>query len=68
MLDFGASRSFSKEFMDVYIEIIKAAADKDRKTVLTLSKKLGFLTGYEQKVIFFFLDCYEILKMNFNFR
>ncbi|XP_061875750.1 atypical kinase COQ8B, mitochondrial-like, partial [Colius striatus] len=29
LLDFGATRSFSKEFTDHYIEVIRAAADRD---------------------------------------
>ncbi|XP_018334944.2 atypical kinase COQ8A, mitochondrial, partial [Agrilus planipennis] len=51
LLDFGASRSYSKKFIDTYVKIIKAAADDDRDTVLRLSQKLGFLTGYESKVM-----------------
>uniref|UniRef100_H2ZDI2 ABC1 atypical kinase-like domain-containing protein n=1 Tax=Ciona savignyi TaxID=51511 RepID=H2ZDI2_CIOSA len=51
LLDFGASRSYSKEFVDDYIEVVKGAADGDRELVLEKSKKLGFLTGYEPKVM-----------------
>uniref|UniRef100_A0A0A9WTR4 Chaperone activity of bc1 complex-like, mitochondrial n=1 Tax=Lygus hesperus TaxID=30085 RepID=A0A0A9WTR4_LYGHE len=49
LLDFGATRSYSKEFMDQYIRVIKAAADEDREGVLEMSRKMGFLTGYESK-------------------
>ncbi|KAJ8308194.1 hypothetical protein KUTeg_013068 [Tegillarca granosa] len=49
LLDFGASREFSDEFVDMYIKIIKAAAEHDRETVLTGSRDIGFLTGYETK-------------------
>jgi len=59
LLDFGASRTYSKNFTDLYIEIIKGAADGDRDRVLQASRDIGFLTGYESKVtdkcIFFFL-------------
>ncbi|BFZ07488.1 hypothetical protein BsWGS_10527 [Bradybaena similaris] len=51
LLDFGASREFSKSFVQKYIRIIKAAADRDRQQVLLGSRELGFLTGYETKVM-----------------
>ncbi|XP_059574750.1 atypical kinase COQ8B, mitochondrial isoform X3 [Alligator mississippiensis] len=47
LLDFGASRTFSKGFTDDYIEVVKAAADGDRAKVLQKSKDLKFLTGFE---------------------
>lgn len=54
LLDFGASREYSRKFTDVYIQIIKAAADGNRQGVLDCSRTLGFLTGYESKVSFIF--------------
>lgn len=36
--------------MDIYVRIIKAAAEGDRETVLKHSRELGFFTGYESKV------------------
>lgn len=50
LLDFGASRGFSKEFTDNYIEVVRAAADGDRAKVLQKSKDLRFMTGLETKV------------------
>lgn len=50
LLDFGASREYSTEFMDKYVEVLKGACDGDRDKVLNISKELGFLTGYESKV------------------
>ena len=50
LLDFGASREFPKTFVDNYIRVIRAAANKDKEKVLRISKDLGFLTGYETKV------------------
>lgn len=51
LIDFGASRTFSKQnFVDKYIRIIRAAADGDRNAVLKWSRDLKFLTGYETKV------------------
>lgn len=49
LLDFGATRSFDKEFTDHYIEVIRAAADGDRDRVLQKSRDLKFLTGFESK-------------------
>ncbi|KAG7465713.1 hypothetical protein MATL_G00156410 [Megalops atlanticus] len=51
LLDFGATRGFDKSFVDVYIEIIKAAADGNREGVLQRSIEMKFLTGYESKAM-----------------
>ncbi|XP_053316613.1 atypical kinase COQ8A, mitochondrial [Spea bombifrons] len=51
LLDFGATRGFDEQFTDLYIEIIKAAADKDRETLLRKSVEMKFLTGYESKTM-----------------
>uniref|UniRef100_A0A914US22 ABC1 atypical kinase-like domain-containing protein n=1 Tax=Plectus sambesii TaxID=2011161 RepID=A0A914US22_9BILA len=51
LLDFGAARSFSKKFVDQYMNIIKAAYDKDEQKMLEYSRNIGFLTGYESKVM-----------------
>lgn len=50
-MDFGASRTYSRKFVDKYIRIIKSAADNDREGVLKWSKELKFLTGYETKTM-----------------
>ena len=50
LLDFGASRDYSEEFVGKYVQIIKAASDGDRERVLVGSRDIGFLTGYESKV------------------
>ncbi len=50
LIDFGASREYSKEFVDKYIQIIEGAAEGDRKKVLEFSRAAGFLIGYETKV------------------
>lgn len=49
LIDFGASREYSKEFVSRYMKIVWAAANDDRETVLEESKALGFLTGDEAK-------------------
>lgn len=51
LLDFGASRPYSKTFTDMYIEIIRGAAEGDRDRILQMSRDIGFLTGYESKVM-----------------
>jgi aarF domain-containing kinase len=50
LIDFGASRSFSPQFVDKYIRIIRAAANNDRNEIIRWSRETGFLTGYESKV------------------
>ncbi|KAM8947166.1 atypical kinase COQ8A, mitochondrial isoform 2-T2 [Pelodytes ibericus] len=51
LLDFGATRGFDEKFTDMYIEIIRAAADKDREKLLRKSIEMKFLTGYESKAM-----------------
>ncbi|CAK1554605.1 unnamed protein product [Leptosia nina] len=51
LLDFGATREYSKEFMDQYIEIIHAASEGDREAILRMSREMKFLTGYESKIM-----------------
>lgn len=51
LLDFGASREYGKPFVDKYVRVIKAAVDKDRDKILKYSQEMGFLTGYESKIM-----------------
>lgn len=51
LLDFGACREYDKSFMDKYIRVIYAASEGDRNTILNLSREMGFLTGYESKIM-----------------
>ncbi|KAG8443853.1 hypothetical protein GDO86_009154 [Hymenochirus boettgeri] len=51
LLDFGATRGFDEEFTDLYIEIIRAAADQDREKLLKMSIDMKFLSGYESKAM-----------------
>uniref|UniRef100_A0A7N8XME8 Atypical kinase COQ8A, mitochondrial n=1 Tax=Mastacembelus armatus TaxID=205130 RepID=A0A7N8XME8_9TELE len=51
LLDFGATRGFDQSFTDVYIEIIRSAAEGDREGVLKKSIEMKFLTGYESKTM-----------------
>ncbi|KAF3181817.1 hypothetical protein EYR41_007556 [Orbilia oligospora] len=49
LLDFGASREFPKEFIEDYVNVLKAARKKDTPTIRELSIKLGYLNGLESQ-------------------
>lgn len=49
LLDFGACRGYDEKFTDDYIQVVHAASVGDRATVLSKSKDLKFLTGFEAK-------------------
>ena len=51
LLDFGATREYRPFFVNNYFKIIDGAARGDRDQILEFSRKVGFLTGYESKVI-----------------
>lgn len=51
LIDFGASREFSKSFVDEYLRVVHAFAKRDRKQAYESSVKLGFLTGDESKTM-----------------
>ncbi|KAF5919301.1 hypothetical protein HPG69_002611 [Diceros bicornis minor] len=51
LLDFGATREYDRSFTDLYIQIIRAAADRDREAVREKSIEMKFLTGYEVKAM-----------------
>lgn len=47
LIDFGAAREYSQEFVDGYLRIVWANANRDRDTMLEQSYRMGFLTGDE---------------------
>lgn len=47
MIDFGAARAYSKEFVDKYMELVWGAANNDSDKVLSVSRDIGFLNGNE---------------------
>ncbi|XP_059186482.1 atypical kinase COQ8B, mitochondrial [Centropristis striata] len=49
LLDFGACRGYPASFTDDYIQVVYAASVGDRDTVLSKSRTLKFLTGFETK-------------------
>jgi len=51
LIDFGAAREYSKSFVDGYLRIVWAAANKDGNTIMDQSHKMGFLTGEENDIM-----------------
>src|SRR5438105_2417781 len=47
LIDFGASRSYNKLFVDEYLRMVYFCTINDRNGVINSSIKLGFLTGDE---------------------
>ncbi len=45
LIDFGAAREFPSKFVDNYLSMVKACAERDRDGVIDYSTRLGFLTG-----------------------
>jgi aarF domain-containing kinase len=50
LIDFGASREYSKEFMDGWYRLLMSAVKGDRETMKIESENLGYLTGEENEV------------------
>ncbi|KAK2465552.1 hypothetical protein APHAL10511_002444 [Amanita phalloides] len=51
LVDFGASREYSQEFMDNWLHLLQAAASQDRGACIQWSLKLGYLTGGEDEIM-----------------
>lgn len=49
-MDFGATREYSKEFMDSWLRLLQSGAAGDRDACAEWSLKLGYLTGEENDV------------------
>ena len=49
LIDFGATCRYDKEFVDGYLRIVWANANRDERTLMEMSHKMGFLTGEENK-------------------
>ncbi|CAM9496578.1 unnamed protein product, partial [Phaeothamnion confervicola] len=47
LIDFGACQEYDETFVDRYLELVWAAAQRDGATMMRVSHKLGFLTGDE---------------------
>lgn len=51
LVDFGATREYSKEFMDDWARLLGAGAADDREGCVHWSLKLGYLTGDENETM-----------------
>jgi aarF domain-containing kinase len=51
LIDFGAARDYPKKFVDDYLRMVMACAEKDSEGVIEMSRRLGFLTGDESDVM-----------------
>ena len=51
LIDFGAAKEFPKKFVDDYMRMVVACAERDRETLIDASVALGFLTGDESPVL-----------------
>ena len=49
LIDFGAARDYSDEFVTNYLDTVYGAANGDAKLVLRATTDLGFLNGKESK-------------------
>ncbi|CAN1353400.1 Protein ABC transporter 1, mitochondrial [Linum perenne] len=49
LIDFGAARDYPKQFIDDYLRMVMACGNRDRDTVLAMSRSLGFLVGGESE-------------------
>ena len=47
LIDFGASREYDEEFVRGYLNIVVANANRDEKSLMEESIRMGFLTGEE---------------------
>eukprot|EP00238_Polyblepharides_amylifera_P002132 CAMPEP_0196589434 /NCGR_PEP_ID=MMETSP1081-20130531/63526_1 /TAXON_ID=36882 /ORGANISM="Pyramimonas amylifera, Strain CCMP720" /LENGTH=417 /DNA_ID=CAMNT_0041912233 /DNA_START=390 /DNA_END=1643 /DNA_ORIENTATION=- len=51
MLDFGAAREYPKSFIDKYLDLVLASADRDEEAFIQISIDLGMLTGDESRAM-----------------
>ncbi len=51
LVDFGATREYSRTFIDGWLRLLSAAVEEDRDACVEWSRKLGYLTGEENEVM-----------------
>lgn len=51
LIDFGAARDYPKHFVDNYLRMVLACANRDKENVIKMSCRLGFLTGMESQIM-----------------
>ena len=50
LVDFGATREYSRVFIDRWLRLLQAAAADDDAACVSVSRDLGYLTGEEDEV------------------
>ncbi|KAJ9105795.1 hypothetical protein QFC19_003362 [Naganishia cerealis] len=50
LIDFGATREYTAEFIDKWYRLLKSVIDNDREAMREYSLKVGYLTGQENEV------------------
>lgn len=51
LIDFGAAREYDEEFVQGYLNIVIANANRDEEALIEESIKMGFLTGKENEIM-----------------
>jgi len=51
LIDFGAAKEYSLDFVSDYLEMVKACAERNAEEIVSRSTALGFLTGDESQVM-----------------
>ncbi|KAJ9120523.1 hypothetical protein QFC24_005196 [Naganishia onofrii] len=51
LIDFGATREYSTEFIDKWYRLLKSVIDNDREAMREYSLKVGYLTGEENEAM-----------------
>ena len=49
LIDFGAAHKYKDRFVHDYFQIVNGSVEGDKDKIIEYSKKLGFLTGEENK-------------------
>ncbi|ORX37973.1 ABC1 family-domain-containing protein [Kockovaella imperatae] len=69
LIDFGASREYTKEFMDGWFRLLDAALRGDRTAMKDESENLGYLTGEEnEEMLKAHLDSMALIASPFSTR
>lgn len=51
LIDFGATREYPKSFVDGYLRIVWASANRDENSLMEQSERMNFLTGEENEAM-----------------
>lgn len=51
LIDFGAAREYPLDFVDNYMDMVRACAEQNSKEIIKKSTELGFLSGDESPVM-----------------